>query len=385
MRLLATLRNQEQALHLSRLLSSKNIFHKVEIVESLDWGSEDYKDPKCTLWVVEEEDFPHAEKLLEQFLSSPQTFVKKAPLSSLIESKESLEKMQHFFQKKEKVRRSFFLKSSPLTNASIAICVLLFLLSNFYTSNANKSLAGLPTLITSPISRWFLFDYPQNWTLLVDLAQKYGVQALDNPQLLPSQGKLELEKFFSIKQWSGIYPQLVEKMKDSSYIFQANAPLFQKIREGQLWRLVSPAFLHFDLFHIFFNMIWALFLGRQIEWNIGPLRYIVLILIAACISNTAQYLMSGPSFLGYSGVVCAFVGFIWVRQKKAPQERYFLEPSTAYFIFLFIGALALVQTGAFFIDVFLDKDFTPPIANTAHIAGGITGALLALTPFFKSK
>ena len=38
-----------------------------------------------------------------------------------------------------------------------------------------------------------------------------------------------------------------------------------QILEGQIWRLITPIFLHFSFFHIFFNMWWLYDLGSQLE------------------------------------------------------------------------------------------------------------------------
>ena len=42
-------------------------------------------------------------------------------------------------------------------------------------------------------------------------------------------------------------------------------PLFEKIRQGELWRLFTPCILHRDFLHILFNMIWVWILVKQIE------------------------------------------------------------------------------------------------------------------------
>ena len=40
---------------------------------------------------------------------------------------------------------------------------------------------------------------------------------------------------------------------------------FKDILGGQIWRIITPIFLHFSILHIFFNMYWLYELGGQIE------------------------------------------------------------------------------------------------------------------------
>ena len=111
----------------------------------------------------------------------------------------------------------------------------------------------------------------------------------------------------------------------------------------------------------------------------------LLMLIIGVISNTAQYLMSGPFFLGYSGIITGLAGYIWVRQKKAPWEGYPLPRSTLIFLMVFIFGMAILGV----VDFVLQKNgirfFPIRLANTAHIVGLFTGAALAFVPYFYKR
>ena len=57
------------------------------------------------------------------------------------------------------------------------------------------------------------------------------------------------------------------------------------IRQGELWRLVTPAFLHFGWLHLLFNMMWLYQLGGQIECYRGRFRFGLLVVVIAALSN----------------------------------------------------------------------------------------------------
>ena len=95
--------------------------------------------------------------------------------------------------------------------------------------------------------------------------------------------------------------------------------------------------------------------------------------------------MSGPYFIGLSGVVVGMVGFIWQRQRKAPWEGYPLNKPTILFIVIFVAVMALLEFFAFFMHLFTTFALSPNIANTAHIVGGLVGIGLGRLPFFQRK
>ncbi|MEH6469043.1 MAG: rhomboid family intramembrane serine protease [Porticoccus sp.] len=137
---------------------------------------------------------------------------------------------------------------------------------------------------------------------------------------------------------------------------------------GEYWRLVTPIFLHFGVFHIAFNGLWLWELGRRIEPLTGSLQMTVSVLLMAIASNLGQYLWSGPSlFGGMSGVVYGLLGYIWIRHKIAPRPILAIPKGL---LGLMLFWLFLCMSG--FIDLFM----TGSIANAAHAIGLVTGMLL---------
>lgn len=140
-------------------------------------------------------------------------------------------------------------------------------------------------------------------------------------------------------------------------------PGLRPIEEGQVWRLVTPIFLHFNPLHLLFNMMWLRQLGTAIELRRGSLKLLWFVLVIAAISNVAQYLQTGPNFGGMSGVVFGLFGYIWLQSRLDPFSGFFIPPNLVFFA---IAYLVLCMTGIF-----------GPVANTAHVAGLVVGALLA--------
>jgi membrane associated rhomboid family serine protease len=85
-----------------------------------------------------------------------------------------------------------------------------------------------------------------------------------------------------------------------------------KVKEGQVWRLVSYAFLHdpYTWMHIFFNMLFLWWFGSEIEQLYGSKEFLAFYLFAAFLGGTAfqiQAMVQGSSMLcvGASGAVTA--------------------------------------------------------------------------------
>lgn len=143
-------------------------------------------------------------------------------------------------------------------------------------------------------------------------------------------------------------------------------PLPQVSVNGEVWRLLTPAFMHSSLLHLVFNLGWWVFLCREIEQKLGIGVAIALLVASGLISNYAQFLVSGPNFLGLSGVVYALLGFCWWLG--------WLKPGIGISVPRPIVGFMLLWLVIGFSD-FLWVD----IANTAHLAGLLTGCSMVFT------
>lgn len=382
MRLVGTFKDPQLGQKFSLYLQKKGIRNQVDIEGNRDWGSEEYGTPSCRVWIFEEEDYEEARSLCEEFSQNP--FEKRFHLEAAASPPPPVGGERGA---KMEPKGGGTMPGSPMGKVTVAVlflCILLFLIG-IATTPSNKSLPEKlpPTpFVTPEINKELLYDYPEAYRLLDKAERLYGVEALENPGQLPPEGQYLLQKFYSTPYWKGLYPSIVNFFRGAPSVKRLQPPLFEEIRRGELWRLFTPALLHYDLFHILFNMLWLIVLGRQMEEALGKFRYLLFILIAAAISNSAQYLMSGSNFIGYSGVISAMILFIWKRQQVAPWEGYLLQRSTVLFVALFVFAVLGVQLISFALEVYGSRGFVAGIANTAHLSGGIAGYLLSKCKFF---
>lgn len=377
MRLLCNLSDQEETTRLSAYLSAQNIDNSVDSEINTDWGSDHYGTPSYKVWIIDEDNWPLAEELYAKFLAAPKSAFTPPP------SKEAeAEPVLHIreYKPKEGMLQNL---SQPITTYLIAICCLLFAWSYFTSPEFRSSKSDVPMtpIYASPVKEALLYDFPEAYEILARLVNQYGMDVFQEEDALPSEGKKLIQEFNSHPYWEGLYTILLSKISPSVKEPEP-APLFEKERQGELWRLVTPIFLHGDIFHLLFNMIWLYVIGKQIEMHLKPLRYLTFILVASVFSNTAQYLVGGPNFLGFSGVLCAMLTYIWVRQQVAPWEGYQLQRSTFIFILIFIVGMFGLQSLSFLLEALTGKSISTSVANTAHLAGAALGFVLGRVRFF---
>ena len=144
------------------------------------------------------------------------------------------------------------------------------------------------------------------------------------------------------------------------------ADKFVDVRQGQVWRLVTPIFVHLDLLHLVFNMYWTFFFGAQIENRKGAPFLSLLVLAAAVVPNIAQVVIGSPWFGGMSGVGYALFGYAWMKT--------LFDPGAGIYITRGIAILFVVW---FFICL---SGYVGNIANAAHGAGLVVGVVIGYAP-----
>jgi len=135
------------------------------------------------------------------------------------------------------------------------------------------------------------------------------------------------------------------------------------VSHGQVWRLLTCAFLHGGIIHIFCNMYALYALGPQIEILFGRVKYIIIYLLSAIGGSLLSYKFSPSSLsIGASGAIFGLFGamvvFVLKYKDKIPKKV----------LNNLFGVIILNLLIGFNLQ---------GIDNFAHIGGLLVGALVA--------
>ncbi|QDV84034.1 rhomboid family intramembrane serine protease [Stieleria sp.] len=149
------------------------------------------------------------------------------------------------------------------------------------------------------------------------------------------------------------------------------------IKKGEVWRLITPLFLHGDTYHLAFNMLGIFFLGSAIERLEGSWFMALLLLASGIFGGLVQIwlppedalppmlagLAGSPFSIGASGAVYGLFGYLWIRPALSPSYPVRMMPSN---VAIMLGWLV-------FCIFFVER-----IANGAHIGGLVAGVVIAV-------
>ncbi|MBP7239207.1 MAG: rhomboid family intramembrane serine protease [Saprospiraceae bacterium] len=150
----------------------------------------------------------------------------------------------------------------------------------------------------------------------------------------------------------------------------------------QPFQIITYMFTHFELSHIFFNMLSLYFMGPMVEMSLGPKRFLGLYMISGLTGLAAHFLVYYvPYFMGHStveplfsvlGASGAVFGVIIAFATLYPErELMLLIPPIP--IKAWVMALILVGIGLY-------SGLTGSggnVAHFAHLGGALAGFLLA--------
>jgi rhomboid protease GluP len=142
------------------------------------------------------------------------------------------------------------------------------------------------------------------------------------------------------------------------------ARISAEIDNGQLWRLITPVFLHGSLAHIFFNMYALFSIGSLLERHFGHGRFLLMYFWGAFSGNVLSYLFTH----GYSvGASTAVFGLI------AAEAIFFYQNRELFGEY----ARSAIGNAIFIIAINLFLGLAPNIDAWGHIGGLFGGAIFA--------
>lgn len=145
------------------------------------------------------------------------------------------------------------------------------------------------------------------------------------------------------------------------FVAGALVPAFV-LQYGQWWRIITGAFLHGGLIHIGVNMMSLWFLGRFIEFAVGPWRMLFIYMASLVVSGLAVVYLSPPMTptVGASGAIFGLFGALFAIGFKLGRRGMELVKSN-------IGILVINLIITFTV---------PQISWQAHVAGLLAGFIL---------
>ncbi len=136
----------------------------------------------------------------------------------------------------------------------------------------------------------------------------------------------------------------------------------------EIWRLITPIFLHADIMHLFSNMFALLIFGATIEtnFNISKIQYLLIYFTSGLIGNIfSLFLLPIDSIsLGASGAIFGLIGVVLLM--VAMEDR------------------SLLPFALIYVAYFITASFMPGINIWAHIAG-LFGGLFGGYIFYYRK
>ena len=152
------------------------------------------------------------------------------------------------------------------------------------------------------------------------------------------------------------------------YLFGAN--LKEAVVAGEVYRLITSAFLHASIFHLLFNMYALFIIGNQLENYIGKFKFLMVYLISAISGSLMSCIFTQGLSVGASGAIFGLLGSL----------LYF-----GYHFRVYLGSVLRTQIIPLIILNLSLGFLDSTIDNAAHIGGLIGGYLATMALGIKGK
>lgn len=149
-----------------------------------------------------------------------------------------------------------------------------------------------------------------------------------------------------------------------SALVAAGAKVNGLVAQGQWWRLITPIFVHIGWQHILINSLTLYFMGQQLEFLYGPLKFIGLYLLSGIGGNLMSFAFGSSASLSAGASTSLFGLFgLYVTLGLIFRKNEVIRQWAQQFLLLIILNLGT--------DIFMGG-----IDIWGHIGGALTGCLL---------
>jgi membrane associated rhomboid family serine protease len=140
------------------------------------------------------------------------------------------------------------------------------------------------------------------------------------------------------------------------------------VANGEVWRLLTSAFVHVQIWHLAVNMFTLWILGPPLERLLGRARFTALYLVAALCGSAVAYAFTSPRIgvVGASGALFGLFGATVMLSRKMKADMSW-----------FLGTLA--------INVVINVVFSSFLSWQGHLGGFVGGLLLGAALAYAPK
>lgn len=135
------------------------------------------------------------------------------------------------------------------------------------------------------------------------------------------------------------------------------------IYNNEWWRLITPIFLHIGVPHLLFNMLVVYFLGQQIEFIFGHVRFTLLYLFSGLMGNAFSFAFNTSLSAGASTAIFGLFVSTIVLSKLFPHVRELGMLARQYGMLIFLNIVFSFMSGG--------------VDNMGHIGGLVGGYLIS--------
>lgn len=143
------------------------------------------------------------------------------------------------------------------------------------------------------------------------------------------------------------------------------------VHQGQWWRLITAMFVHIGFAHLFLNLLTLYFIGPELEFYLGKVRYLLLYLLCGIGGNVVSLFFDGNAIsAGCSTALFGLFGY-YIIQAKRSSSPWMRELGRQYFVFIAMNIIFNL--------------FDSNVSLSGHIGGLLSGVLLGFLLSPKKK